>query len=94
MPHVRLTGLLVCATTDEAQTVVAHLPTHVGLTRAEPGCLAFTVEPTDDPRVWAVEERFVDAHAFRAHQARVAASDWGRATAGLERRYTVEGLSD
>jgi hypothetical protein len=41
--------------------------------------------------VWQVEERFRDADAFRAHQERVRASEWGHATAGIERRYTVEG---
>lgn len=92
MPAVRLVGRLVCATKDEAHVVVEHLPRHVALTTAEPGCLSFAVDRTDDPLVWSVEERFTDAVAFRAHQARVRDSAWGRATAGIERDYTVEGL--
>lgn len=44
--------------------------------------------------VWLVEEEFVDVIAFEAHQARVAASEWGRMTTGIERRYVVEGLAD
>lgn len=88
---VRLTGRLVCRDADEAAVVAHHLPEHVRLTRAEPGCLAFAVEATEDPWVWSVAERFVDASSFRAHQERVAASAWGRATAGIERDYRVIG---
>lgn len=92
MPGVRLVGRLVCATQDEAAVVVEHLPTHIALTRAEPGCLAFAVDRTADPLVWAVDELFTDEVAFRAHQARVRDSAWGRATAGIARDYTVDGL--
>ena len=35
---------------------------------------------------------FQDAAAFTAHQQRVAGSEWGRATAGIERRYEIEGI--
>jgi quinol monooxygenase YgiN len=89
---VRLTGRLICATDDEAATVARHLPTHIALTRAEPGCESFEVSRSDEPRVWLVSERFRDAAAFRAHQARVGESEWGRATAGIERRYDIHGL--
>ena len=89
---VHLSGLLICA--DEAQALVVreHLAQHVALTRAEPGCVSFAVEPTDDALVWTVEEQFSDADAFAAHQARVGASTWGLATTGIERRYTIDGL--
>ncbi len=89
---VTLGGLLVCRDVEESELVAALLPAHVARTRAEPGCLRFEVDATDDPLVWTVAERFSDATSFRAHQARVAASDWGRATAAIERRYTVSGL--
>ncbi|WP_265521143.1 putative quinol monooxygenase [Oerskovia flava] len=92
MSDVRLTGQLVCADDGEAAVVRRHLPQHVALTRAEPGCLSFEVTPAEEPLVWHVEERFVDAGAFAAHQRRVAASEWGRATAGIERRYTIDGM--
>ena len=92
MTTVRLTGRLVCASDDEAAVVARHLPLHIALTRAEPGCESFEVTPGDEPRVWLVSERFRDAAAFHAHQARVAESAWGRATAGIERRYDVHGL--
>ena len=91
MPEVTLSGELVCSRASEAETVAEHLPHHIELTRAEEGCLFFDVTQSEDPLVWRVEERFRDAGAFRAHQERVAASEWGRETAGIERRYTVTG---
>lgn len=88
--EVSLRGLLVCADEDQWQIVVEHLPLHIALTRAEPGCLWFEVTPKDGSLVWEVSEGFRDRTAFRAHQDRVAGSAWGRATAGIERRYIVE----
>ena len=70
-----------------------HPPQHIALTRAEPGCLAFDVVASAVTGVWDVAERFADEASFRAHQERVSASEWGAATAGIERRYTVRGLS-
>ncbi|WP_423184603.1 putative quinol monooxygenase [Arthrobacter sp. NyZ413] len=92
MTEVHLSGQLVCSDTNELAAVVLHLPNHVALTRAEAGCISFHVSRTGNPLVWQVEERFRDAEAFHAHQHRATNSDWGRATAGIERRYTVEGL--
>jgi quinol monooxygenase YgiN len=88
-PQVVLSGQLVCASDDEVAVVQQHLPRHIDLTRAEQGCISFDVHQTDDRRVWQVDERFIDDAAFDAHQARVGASEWGRATAGIERRYSV-----
>ena len=42
--------------------------------------------------MWQVEESFEHEAAFEAHQKRVASSEWGQATAGIERRYSVIGL--
>ncbi|MGO1582998.1 MAG: putative quinol monooxygenase [Actinomycetaceae bacterium] len=67
-----------------------HLPRHTALTRAEPACLAFEVRRTRDPLVWQVDELFADGAGFAAHQERAAASEWGRATAHVERRYIIE----
>lgn len=89
MNHITLTGRLVCASSDEAAIVRRHLRRHVELTRAEAGCLRFDVDPTDDPFVWEVSERFVDQPAFDAHQARVRASEWGRVTAHIARDYQL-----
>lgn len=92
MGEVQLSGYLKCRDSAETALVLEHLPEHIALTRAEPGCLSFEVTRSGDPLVWAVAERFVDSHAFRAHQARVAASAWGSMTSAIERDYTVVGL--
>lgn len=93
MSEIHLAGQLVCATDEEARVVSDHLPDHVKLTRDEPGCISFNVIQTTDPLVWIVEERFIDQRVFEQHQRRVASSVWGRATVGIERRYSIEGLS-
>ena len=90
MHNVRLTGELICKDETEAAVIIEHLPVHLQLTRAEPGCLSFDVTATDDPLVWAVAELFTDRVAFEAHQDRIAQSEWGRVTSGIERRYTVD----
>ena len=90
MPRVRLSGQLVCADATEVAIVIRYLPAHLALTRNEPGCLSFEVGQTSDPLSWQVDELFLDADAFAAHQRRVALGEWGRATAGIERRYAIE----
>lgn len=92
MNIVHLTGKLICSDEDDVAIVVQHLPLHVELTRAEEGCISFEVNRSPESLEWQVEERFRDADAFRAHQERAMESEWGRVTAGVERRYTVEGL--
>lgn len=86
---LELAGRLICAHDEEVQLVRRHLPRHIELSRAEAGCLHFDVTQTDDPLVWAVSESFVSQAAFDKHQARVAASDWGRVTAGIKRDYVI-----
>jgi quinol monooxygenase YgiN len=93
MLEIHLTGQLVCVTEEEVRVVSLHLPDHVKLTRAEVGCISFEVVRTVDPLVWSVEERFENQQVFELHQQRVAASEWGRTTARIERRYSIEGLS-
>ncbi len=91
--EVRVSGELVCADEDQWHIVADHLPEHIALTRAEPGCLFFEVMPKDRSLAWEVSEGFHDEAAFRAHRVRVAGSAWARATAGIERRYVIEGLA-
>jgi quinol monooxygenase YgiN len=88
---IHVTGTLTCATEAEAEIVRRHLPTHIALSRAEPGCLTFNVDPTEDPLVWRLDESFRDRAAFEAHQARTRASEWFAATAGLARDFKVTG---
>jgi len=93
MIEIYLTGQLVCATEEQAEVVGLYLANHIKLTRAEAGCISFMVAQTRDPLVWSVEERFEDQRVFELHQRRVAGSEWGRATASIERRYSIHGLS-
>ena len=62
------------------------------LTRAEEGCISFTVTPALDPLVWQVEEHFPYAVSFRARQQRVSSGKWGRQTSGIERQYVITGI--
>ncbi|NJS38584.1 MAG: antibiotic biosynthesis monooxygenase [Rhodobacteraceae bacterium] len=86
---IHVTGTLTCATEVEAEIVRRCLPTHIALSRAEPGCLTFNVDPTEDPLVWRLDETFTDRAAFEAHQARTRASEWFTATNGLARDFKV-----
>lgn len=87
--EVTLSGRLICSDAEQVAIVEDHLARHIELTRAEPGCIEFSVERADDTLIWRVEERFADQAAFDAHQARVSAGEWGRATAGITRDYTI-----
>ena len=89
---VRLSGRLVCASEQETEIVRRHLPEHVDLTRAEPGCISFDVFPTDDPLIWTVEEHSQNRDSFGSHQERTQASTWGVATAKITRDYEIGGL--
>lgn len=91
MSTVLLTGQLVCNDQEQVAVVAQHLPLHIKLTRAEQGCLFFEVNATQNPLIWQVEQ-FRDARAFHAHQRRVGESEWGRATACIDRRYEIEGM--
>ena len=92
MNNIFLTGQLICQGDGEIAIVTDFLPRHIDLTRAEPGCVFFEVNQTVDPLVWDVSECFQDAGSFELHQARVKSSEWGRATAGIKRCYSVSGL--
>ncbi|MDZ4095161.1 MAG: antibiotic biosynthesis monooxygenase [Paracoccaceae bacterium] len=89
MPRITLTGSLTCTTPAEAETVAQYLPDHISLSRAEPGCLMFSVTQTTDPLIWQVDESFATRDAFDAHQARTRASAWFRATAHIARAFQI-----
>lgn len=89
MSSVALTGYIVIPAAERAR-LLPLLDGHVRLTRAEPGCLAFSVSETvPGSGRFAVAERFRDRAAFDAHQRRAAASAWGAATRHLVREYTI-----
>ncbi|MBP2372632.1 putative quinol monooxygenase [Paeniglutamicibacter psychrophenolicus] len=92
MNSINLTGQLICQNDEEIAVVTEFLPRHIELTRAEPGCISFEVNQTDNPQVWDVAECFQNADSFALHQTRVNASEWRRATAGIKRSYSVTGL--
>jgi quinol monooxygenase YgiN len=89
MGIVRLSGQLLCATDADAALVEAHVPTHIALSRAEPGCITFDVVQTADPLIWQVDESFTDQAAFDAHQTRTRASAWFALSAHIPRQFTV-----
>ena len=91
---IRLKGHLICMSEDEAALVRQHLPEHIRLSRAEPGCLSFDVVQTDDPMIWDVQESFRTRADFDAHQTRTRASPWFAATRHILRDFRVEELRD
>ena len=91
---IRLSGRLVCMTEEERAAVLLHRPTHVQATRAEPGCISFTIDDTDDPLIFDVAESFRDRAAFDAHQTRTRDSAWFAATRHILRDFRVEELRD
>ena len=91
---IRVTGTLTCSTPTEAGIVRTFLPDHIRLSRAEPGCLTFNVNPTSDPLIWRLDESFTDRPAFEAHQARTKASAWFAATAHLGRDFRITDADD
>lgn len=86
---ITLTGTLICTTLQDVDIVARHLPDHIRLSRAEPGCLWFKVDQSADPLIWTLDEGFVDAAAFAAHQARTRASAWWQATGHIARDFVM-----
>ena len=89
MAKVTLTGKLLCATPQDAALVAAHVPDHIRLSRAEPGCLHFDVAQTANPLIWGVNETFINQAAFDAHQTRTKASERARLSAHIPREFVI-----
>lgn len=49
MGTVILEGKLLCKDAAEVELVKKLLPEHIRLTKAEPGCISFTVTQSQDP---------------------------------------------
>lgn len=78
---------------EHLSAVQPLLEDHITKTRAEPGCLSFSVtQDSATPGRFIVAEVFVDQAAFDAHQARVKSSDWGVFTKGFLRIYETKTL--
>lgn len=87
MSKILLTGTMTCAP-DEVEAVLSIMPTHIRLSRAEPGCLQFDLWQDElRPCEFHVTERFRDERAFEAHQDRTRASDWFRVTGHMQRDF-------
>jgi autoinducer 2-degrading protein len=94
MSNVVLSGFIKVPP-DDLVAIIAALPQHIELTRAESGCLRFEVTPhTVDSTRFEIDEVFVDPAAFRHHQQRVTHSAWGKCTQNVERNYEIKGLND
>ncbi len=91
---IRLRGQLICMTPEGRSAVLAHLPDHIALTRAEPGCLSFEITETEDPFTFEVMEAFRDRASFDAHQARTRDSAWFAATRHILRDFRLEEVGD
>jgi quinol monooxygenase YgiN len=91
---VRVTGNieLPVARLDELRHALRE---HLRLSLEEPGCQRFELhEHPEVPGRIELDEAYTDKAAFRAHQARSAASDWARASADVARHLTVTGLDE
>jgi quinol monooxygenase YgiN len=71
METIKLTGRHICQSEEEITTVTELLPTHIVLTRAEPGVISLDGAPSGARGVWDVSECFKDVASFEEHQARV-----------------------
>ena len=90
--QVAISGRLSCSDANQLKTLLEYLPSHIALSRAEPGCLFFDIAQTDDPLIWQVEELYADEAALDAHKARTAASIWADKSAGITRDlHRIEG---
>ncbi|MGB0960219.1 MAG: putative quinol monooxygenase [Halocynthiibacter sp.] len=75
---------------DRLKTVLAALPEHIRLSRAEDGCIFFNVDQdAQNPLRLLVSEAFTDRPSFDAHQTRASSSHWAEVTEGLPRHYTI-----
>ena len=83
--QIALSGHIYCADAQQLKIVLDHLPEHVALSRAEPGCLYFAIDQTVDPMIWQIEELFADQAALDAHNARMATSTWPQVSKALKR---------
>lgn len=93
MPGIVLRGHIVVPLHD-LERVLQALPTHVELTRNEPGCLTFEVtQDTEDSTIFHVYEEFIDRQAFESHQRRVRTSRWGQVSASVERHYNIHEIN-
>ncbi len=94
MNNIILQGHIIVADNDLIK-VKAELEHHIKLTKAEVGCLHFSVrQDSDNPNRFNVSEKFVSQNAFEQHQLRVKQSTWGKVTVNVQRFYNIEQVAD
>lgn len=89
MPKLKLNGQMVCQTPEQREAILNHVDEHVKLTRAEEGCMEFSISETKDPMVFQVDEMFSSEEAYQAHRARTESTEWAEATKGIKRQYNI-----
>jgi quinol monooxygenase YgiN len=91
MTKVTLKGHILVPDKD-LESVRRALPRHIKNTLAETGCLSFEIIPDkENVNRFFVFEEFKDMESFKAHQNRVATSEWGAVSVGVERHYEITG---
>lgn len=84
-----LAGHIIVPDAD-LEAIYRELPNHKDATLVEPGCLRFDVFPDlKAPNKFHVFEVFKSEQAFRLHKNRMKGTDWVKASANVERFYTV-----
>jgi len=79
---------------DRLAIVTAGLDQHIRLSRAEAGCIRFSVTRSEQIKGrFIVSEVFVDQAAFDLHQSRTAASEWAKITKDIPRSYEVKEIA-
>lgn len=89
--NIVIRGTITC-TPEDLDMVLREVAHHIALTRAEPGCMHFSIEQSEaNPCVFDVQERFVDQAAFDAHTRRTRASDWWEKSKHIPRDLKIVG---
>ena len=75
----------------DLSAVKAELINHIALTRAERGCITFSVTQRPEmPTLFDVYEAFDSMASFEAHQTRVSRSKWAKITERVQRHYHIQ----
>jgi len=91
LSKVILEGYVLASDTDIA-AVKRELANHILLTRQEEGCLVFEVsQDSNDLNRFNVYEEFTSQEAFKVHQQRLSAAEWGKISSKLEKHYKTSG---
>ena len=73
---------------ERLEAIETALQEHIRLTREEPGCIYFNVDPCPDNQGrFIVSEAFVDEAAFAFHQERGGNSPWAKISEGIPRNF-------